>query len=106
MKTVKLNDDLAFDLLELSDKWMFKSLKEKCEKFLSKNLSIENIVDALIIGDRLELATLNKAATKFILKNIGKLKEKGTLSNLPSRIFINIIELLGKKNRINLLLYI
>ena len=73
----------------------FESLKEKCEKFLSENLSIENIVDALIIGDRLDLMTLNEEALRFILRNIEKLKETGALLNLPQRIFINMFGLMG-----------
>jgi len=55
---VTLNEDLAYDLLDLSNKYSFKELRKGCELFLSKRIRQDNYAKLAKIANLLQLQTL------------------------------------------------
>ena len=72
---VEDNKMINADLMIASDKFLVKGLLDFCTRFLESNLSVENALDVLIKAELVNQKTLVDAASKFVLKNLGKVKE-------------------------------
>ena len=55
-------EDLTMDLLRAADFYELDGLKEMCEETLCSNLSIENSIECLVLGDSCNASTLKKMA--------------------------------------------
>lgn len=71
---VKLNNELALELLEVADKYSVPDLRVKCEEYLSKNLDVNNYVMVARMADLVDSVTLRKAAIEYMAKSIKQLK--------------------------------
>lgn len=72
---VEDNKKINVDLMIAADKFLVKGLFDFCTKFLESNLSVENALDVLIKAELVNQKTLVDAASKFVFKNLGKVKE-------------------------------
>jgi len=98
---VKLSEDLALDLLGVSDKYALYDLKHICEEVLAKKISLENFVSRAKISDLFEALILRQAIVEFGIKNMMLLQEKKELNDLPTEFFIEIImKLQGKVSKL------
>ena len=87
------------DLLIAADKYMVKSLLDLCVKYLKLNLSLENVLDVLVTAELLNQRTLFVSASRFIRKNLGKLKKSSAYNDmfekdpkLIARVFSNMLD--------------
>ncbi|XP_016840776.1 speckle-type POZ protein-like [Nasonia vitripennis] len=58
--------ELAGGVLEAARKYQVDGLKEVCEEYLFKNLTVENAVETLALAYRYEIENLKAQASKFI----------------------------------------
>ncbi len=66
---VALNEDFAYDLLDLSNKYAFKELRKGCELFLSKRIKQENFAKLTEIANLLQLEILGNSLKEYIKCN-------------------------------------
>ena len=66
-------EDMLSDLLRVADKYQLDDLKEMCEEKLVSNLSVENSIDSLVLGDSLNASKLKKMALDLVAKNMKKI---------------------------------
>jgi len=81
---VDLIEELVYDLLILSNKWLKKNLEEEGEEFLIDILVFENVVKIAKLANQLELEELTKVIFEFVIENR---VDRGNLSNLPHKFF-------------------
>jgi len=89
---IELDEQLALDLIPVVDEYLMKGLKGLCEKYLSKQLRKDNVVDMLIVADRHEIEELKKACFGFILKNLGNIDENEEMMKLSKTLFIELLK--------------
>lgn len=84
------------DLLMEVNKILMDDLEEICLEILTKNISMDNVVDILEITDVVEAEDLQKAAEQFLVhnrKNLTKqLKEDLANSSKGMKILFKILE--------------
>ena len=83
-----IDEDQAFELLNLSDKYLLPTLKAQCEKVLIKLLNLENFVNIAKAAEVVESDEIKKAVFKFARENVKELNEKGNLSLLSQSLLI------------------
>ena len=99
VKTPKLLDENAPNILSAAEKYQLDQLKDLCEEKLCKNLDKNNCVKLLVFGDMFRASKLKKASLKFIanaslLKNSNNWKE--CLQDRP-HLLIEVIEAMAKR---------
>lgn len=94
---VELDVNLALDVLKLSHKYKFSSLKQICSEYLSGKLSIENYVDIASASEEYQAPVLEDAVLEFVAKNLKSIEQKREYPNLSKEMFWKIILKLGKK---------
>ena len=87
-----MTEELAMDLLAVTDKYLLDDLKVLCEKFLSENISLENLVKLANLTENQELPVLRKAITRFVPKNIKEILEDKSLYQLTHNCYFDIID--------------
>ena len=70
------------DLLIAADKYMVKSLLDLCVNYLKSNLLLENALDVLVAAEFLNQKSLFDSASRFIGKNLGKLKKSSAYNEM------------------------
>ncbi|CAD6204152.1 GSCOCG00009889001-RA-CDS [Cotesia congregata] len=70
-------DIFAEGLLDASDKYQLRGLKEICEDSLAKTISIENAIRILILADRHNATRLKEFAMNYAVINLANLKNTG-----------------------------
>ena len=70
------------DLLLAADKYIVKSLLDKCARYFELNLSLENALDVLVTAEITNQKDLFEAASRFVCKNIGMLKKSNAYEEL------------------------
>jgi len=93
---LELSESLAFDLLELTNKYAYSDLRDLCVEFLSKYLTLDNLIAIANLSETLELPTLQKATSNFAMLNYDYLEKEQLLYDLPKPI---LVELLQKMKR-------
>ena len=70
------------DLLLAADKYIVKSLLDKCARYFELNLSLQNALDVLVTAEITNQKDLFEAASRFVCKNIGMLKKSSAYEDL------------------------
>ncbi|XP_065863065.1 BTB/POZ domain-containing protein At4g08455-like [Euphorbia lathyris] len=70
------DDQLAFDVLVLAEKYEVKHLKTECEKFLVSKLNWDNSVTSYAFGHKYNAKHLVEASLTLITKNMNKLTDR------------------------------
>ena len=94
---VELDVELALDLLKVSHKYSFVSLKQICSEYLSKKLGIENYVSIASASEEYQAPILENAVLEFVAKNLNLIEQKKDYPTLSKEMFWKIILKLGKK---------
>jgi len=90
-------EDLALDLLVLSNKWLFKELEEDCEEFLADTMTLENAIDRAELANKFEAGILTNAVIEFIIQNLDELEKKGDLHEMPPAVNVKVMVELKKR---------
>lgn len=90
---MEIDQDIVEDLFEASDKYFLPELKEICEKFLIKNLAVENAVDTINLAERFEVVNLRNAALRFLADNFRKILDKEGSVNLQNSTLFEIFNM-------------
>ena len=85
-----VDEDLAFELLSLSDKYLLPTLKIQCEKVLIKLMSLKNFTRVAKAAEMVESDVIKEAVFKFARQNINTLKDKGDLYKLSQSLLIEL----------------
>ncbi len=80
-KVQKLREN-AKELLAIADKYDVKGLKVMAEQFLGKNISVENVIETLILADKCNAQKLKERAMGVIQGNMKALGRSGALLQL------------------------
>ena len=75
-------EDLTTDLLRVADKYQLDGLKEMCEEKICSNLSIENSIESLVLGDSHNASKLKKMALDLIAMNMKKIVDTDLYKDL------------------------
>ena len=75
-------EDLTTDLLRVADKYQLDGLKEMCEEKICSNLSIENSIESLVLGDSHNESKLKKMALDLIAMNMKKIVDTDLYKDL------------------------
>jgi len=96
-----LTRELAEDLLELADKYLLVNLRDKCMKYLLKNLEMNKVTAYLEIAERLGLNEMEDSLLDFTLKNLEKIEGNWEEYKLPEAFLWRIIFKLRKSTGLN-----
>ena len=81
-----MKDDVAEELLKVTNKYSLPKLKTEAENWLMKNLTIENISIRARLAVENNARDLETAVVKFIVKNLDDVKKRQEFDGLPSSI--------------------
>ena len=81
-----MDEDLAFELLEPSGKYVLLELQRMCEVYLSESLSLENFIKVAQRAEVLNVGYLREAIAKFIVNNFEGIKREKDLNEIPKEI--------------------
>lgn len=94
---VKLNQNLALELLEACDKYSFSELKKVCESFLVLQLSLENYVQLANASEKYGADGLREKVMEFVIKNKGEIQKKEMAGKLSTELLWEIIFKMNNK---------
>lgn len=85
-------ENAACGLLAAADKYGIEGLKSMCEEVLCDTMSVDNVVDVLVVADRHNIGYLKARALNFIKAHIGDVIEsEGFKSMMQTDILTDII---------------
>src|SRR5688500_5067264 len=79
---VGLSEDIAFDLLQLSDKYCLSELTSLCDDYISEILTVNNVVYYATNAEKLKLTRLKNTTLKFIWKNLSEIEQREDYENI------------------------
>jgi len=94
----ELDQDLALDLLVVSDKYLLPELASKCERFLVESLAQDNIVKVVLETDHLGFENLRKGTLNFAQRNLDSMRIRKDFGELPQE-FISDLDKLCEKSK-------
>lgn len=80
---VLITEDIAWDLLEESERAGIPELKRMCEEFISGILSVENVMRAINLAERVQAINLGAAAIRYASQNLRELLPRDTAELRP-----------------------
>jgi len=95
---IALIDEIAEDLFKLAHEYQLEELKDDCEKYLIKEISIENAIPNILFAERYEASQLRKACIAFIAKNMDQVSQPQNIQELDHQIMIEICQFKLKKS--------
>ena len=98
--TIEVDEELAFDLYELSDKYTFDELKKACENFLASIVTLENFFRIFELADLYETEALKLMCLDFFRSNIEKILERKDFEELPKMSYIHLKRMQWEMNEI------
>jgi len=81
-----MKDDVAEEVLRVTNKYSLPKLKTEAENCLMKNLTIENILTRAKLAAENNARDLETAVVKFIVKNLDDVRKRQEFDGLPSSI--------------------
>jgi len=75
-------EEMTKDLLRVADKYQLDDLKEMCEEKLVSNISVENSIEGLVLGDSHNASKLKKIALNLVAKNMKKIVDTDVYKDL------------------------
>jgi len=94
---VELNEEVALNLLGLSDKFSLSDLKSVCEEFLCQNITLDNFIARSKIAEKFDASLLKKIIIDFGVKNMNAIQQRDDVSELSVPFFLEIISKLQGK---------
>ena len=88
---IRLDEELALDLLDATDKYLLDDLKDVCEEYLSENINLDNLVNLANLAENKDLSSLRRAITSFVPKNLKRILENKDLYQLPHNYYWDIL---------------
>ena len=79
---IKDTKKINIDLLMAADKYMVRGLLDLCVKHLKSNLTLENVLDVLVMAERTNQKSLFDSASRFVRTNSGKLKKTNAYNEM------------------------
>jgi len=93
---ITFNEESAFELIGLADRFYLPKLKEACENYISLKLRVENVLKVANTSKTVNSKKLEDDLIKFVIQNFEKLTGAINLKSLPPELFIKIIQKLKK----------
>ena len=81
---------MASDLLILADKYLLTRLKNMCEEYLARKLSVKNIVDMINLAEKHEAKYLKDYALKFMIINKSIICFTQDISRLSKEVLVEL----------------
>jgi len=93
-------DKLTKELIAAADQYQIEKLKELCEVKLCHNMTVENCIELLGLGDIYQAPTLKARALWFVSQNMEKINISECRKNLISNptLLFEVIEMIFPKN--------
>ena len=89
---VSLDDNLAMELLVVSDKYIIPRLKNLTEQFISQRLSVKNIIDIINIADQHNALYLKECSINFMISNKEIICETQDISKLSKHVLVELVK--------------
>ncbi len=97
---IELTVPLALDLFAVADKYLQAELMSVCEKYLSRNITLENLLTLIDVVEKFGAETLKSSILKFIRNNFQALEENQTYYLLPCTYIWKVASQLRDKLRL------
>ena len=89
-----MDEDIARDLFEASEKYALPELMRICEDFLINHITVENVVDTINLAEKFEANNLRNAALKFLADgNFKKVFDKEGSMRLKNTTLLEIFSM-------------
>ena len=88
-----IDDIVAADLLVLSNQYLLTRLKNRCEEYLARKMSVKNIVDIINLAERHEALFLKDYALRFMIMNHNVICETQDISKLSKEILVELFKI-------------
>ncbi|OMP05069.1 BTB/POZ-like protein [Corchorus olitorius] len=88
--SVKVELDIAHELLGAADQYLIDGLKRTCEYAIAQDISVENVSEMYELAEAFNAMTLQEACILFILEQIERLSTKPWYRRLIERIIPDI----------------
>ena len=88
-----INSEIASELLILADKYLVNRLKNCCEDYLTRNLSIKNIVEMTNLAEMYKAKYLKEYSLNFIVLNKNIICETQDISKLSKEVLVELFRL-------------
>ncbi len=87
---LKLDEDLALELLIVADKYLLGRLKTLCEKYLVHRITVENVIEVINISDLHGAHYLKESALDFMLGNRERIIETQDIAKMSKNLLIEL----------------
>ena len=94
---MELTESLALSLYELSDKYCQKELTALCEEFLSKHLTLDNLLSMIDFAEKFGTAKLKEAILEFIAENVQEIQKSQADFLIPCSYLLEVASNFQKK---------
>ncbi len=96
-----MKDEIAMELLKMTDKYSLPKLRIEAEECVIKNLTIENILTRARLAVENNARDLETAVVKFIVKNLDDVKKRQEFDGLPSSILERVENMKTSEKKLN-----
>ena len=97
-EVIKFDEDLAIELLKLSDKYSIPNLKLKCEDTLSFLLTAKNFSNLAKVAEEYKTDVLRESLLDFIVKNEMGTIGKEQMNEIPQSLLVDMVQRLSSIN--------
>ena len=91
-EVLNLKDEVAIELLKVSDKYSLPQLKVEAGKYLVKNITVENALERAKLASEENVKELEAAVVKFVSNKIAEGNKKVDVSQFPKPIADKILQ--------------
>ena len=95
---LELNEELAMDLLGISDQYLLKDLRKACEEYLVGCLRVEILAKRIEEAEIFGAGILKEGILEFIVENLEEVDQYSERDEIPKEIIMEVIMSLYKKS--------
>ncbi len=96
---VELNEELAVDLLGISDQYLLKDLRKTCESYLANCLRKETVAKRIEQADHFGAGILRDGALRFLMENLEEVSKYSGREEISKEVLLEVIMGLQQKMR-------
>jgi hypothetical protein len=88
----ELNEELAIELLPVSEKYLMPKLTKMLEEFLTEVLNVDNFVKIANLTERRQSEQLKDSVLRFMANNLDKLEKRDDIYDVPKSMFVGLMK--------------
>jgi len=88
---VELNEELAVDLLGISDQYLLKNLRKTCESYLVNCLKNETLAKRIEQAEHFGAEILKEGVLRFLMENLEEVSKYSGRDEIPKEVLLEVI---------------